>query len=123
MKREMSRRGFLRSIPLYGFGAYSILGSLSCGSNESNQADTASQPKMEKPESDPCSDLTGLAEADLNIRKTFEYAAKSPVPEKVCDNCQFWVVPEAGAQCGGCQIIKGPINPKGYCKQWVAKSA
>lgn len=67
-----------------------------------------------------CTDTSGLPPADLATRQTLEYVDRTPFPEKRCDNCRFFqAVPN---QCGACQLVKGPINPAGYCKSWVAKT-
>ena len=58
---------------------------------------------------------------DVQMRETLQYVEATADPAKTCDNCQLYVAAEAGAACGGCQIIKGPINPKGYCASWAAK--
>jgi hypothetical protein len=55
------------------------------------------------------------------MRQTLQYVEESPDPEKLCSNCQLYVAPEEGAACGGCQIIKGPIAPGGYCTSWAQK--
>jgi hypothetical protein len=70
-------------------------------------------------ESDPCNDLTGLTEADKQLRIEFKYIGKTPYPEKRCDNCLFWTAPPEGEKCGGCQLMSGPFNPAGYCDQWA----
>lgn len=123
---EMTREEFLQRFSMFFFGAVGATSLLSsCSSKE--QAETekpAAQPEMkETAMEDPCNDVTGLTDVEINVRKTFEYVGSSPNPEQLCDNCQFWVVPETGATCGGCQIMKGPFNPKGWCKQWTAKTA
>lgn len=46
----------------------------------------------------------------------------SPYPDKICANCQLYVPAESPDQCGGCQLIKGPIHPNGYCTSWVQKA-
>ncbi len=73
-----------------------------------------------KQKQDPCSDLTGLSEEDKTVRTELEYVAQSPYPEKVCDNCAVWIKPEEGKPCGGCEIMEGPVHPKGYCNSWIA---
>jgi hypothetical protein len=40
---------------------------------------------------------------------------------KLCSSCQQFVPSAAANTCGTCKILKGPINPKGYCKSFVAK--
>jgi hypothetical protein len=76
-----------------------------------------------KPAELSCTDVTGLAPADAQTRTTMEYVDRSTNPAKTCANCGLFKAPPALGQCGGCQILKGPINPKGYCKSWVIKPA
>jgi hypothetical protein len=122
MSDKLNRREFLLKLSALGLGAFGA-GTLmnACGKKE-EPAPKASQPAMEET-ADPCADLSGLTEEEKQLRVTFEYVAKTPFPEKHCTNCGFWIEPEAGAACGGCKVIKGPIHPKGYCKSWVAKPA
>jgi hypothetical protein len=68
------------------------------------------------------SDLSGLTPEEKSVRDKFEYVAKSSYPEKLCNNCALWIKLEGDARCGGCNIMKGPIHPKGYCTAWVVKS-
>jgi hypothetical protein len=68
-----------------------------------------------------CTDTAGLSADEATTRKTLEYVDKAPVASKECANCQLFK-PAAPDSCGACTVIKGPINPKGYCKSWVQKS-
>ena len=68
-----------------------------------------------------CTDTSGLSPAELTMRQSQEYTDDSPFEDKVCDNCRFWQPPAEQNACGGCQVIKGPIHPKGYCKLWAAR--
>lgn len=125
---KLTRKEFLQRLGLLGIGvlgAGSLLNSCGGGGNEtaSKPAATPEPAPVEQaaPAADPCGDLTGLTEAEVNMRGTFQYVAQSKEAEKWCHNCALYVEPKDGAQCGGCQIIKGPINPDGWCMQWVAK--
>jgi hypothetical protein len=70
-----------------------------------------------------CTDTSGLSPAELTMRTQQQYSDESPHPdEKVCDNCRFWQPAPQPDTCGGCQVIKGPIHPKGYCKLWAARA-
>lgn len=122
MNDKLNRREFLLKLSALGLGVFGA-GTLmnACGKKE-EPAQKVSPPATEAA-ADPCADLTGLTDDEKQLRVTFEYVAKSPFPEKDCTNCGFWIEPEAGAACGGCKVIKGPINPVGYCKSWVAKPA
>ncbi|RMH78696.1 MAG: hypothetical protein D6681_19850 [Calditrichaeota bacterium] len=126
MKDTLSRKEFLKQLSLICLGVVGA-GSLfsGCGSDKGEQAGTqgGEAPEASAPQADPCADLTGLSETDINIRKNFQYVGKSEKPDQYCNNCQFWIPPEGDQFCGGCQIIKGPINPKGWCQQWVARQS
>lgn len=69
---------------------------------------------------DPCTDLSGLSEGEIETRNTFKYENHSTVPAKKCNKCQFWEPPKGDSACGGCTLVKGPINPNGTCISWVA---
>ena len=68
-----------------------------------------------------CNDVSGLTDAERQMRTQLQYAETTPDPAKDCTNCQLWIAQEAGAACGGCQLLKGPIAPKGYCISWAAR--
>lgn len=70
-----------------------------------------------------CTDTSGLASADVTVRTTLGYSDVSMEAGKMCTNCQQFVPAAAANTCGTCKILKGPINPKGYCKSYVAKPA
>ena len=74
-----------------------------------------------KPVALSCTDTTGLAPADLTVRTSLAYVDASMEPGKACQSCQQFVAPPAPGSCGSCKILKGPINPGGYCKSFVAK--
>ena len=124
MKQEMTRQEFLRLVFLgVAAGAGGSLLASCGGKEESSQSrgqsggapKTAAKPAV----SDPCADVSGLTETDLKMRnETLKYVSVSPNPEQRCDNCKFWTQPASGETCGGCTLIKGPINPKGYCTSW-----
>lgn len=85
---------------------------------------TGCQKKTEQAASPPtldCESLSGLSESDLQIRTSLAYADESPYSDQVCDNCQYWIAPQAEAACGGCVAIQGPIQAKGYCSYWAPK--
>ena len=111
-----SRRGFIKKIALASFGISGVYLLSSCGNNDQTEDE-----KSKSSQDDPCSDQT-LSEAQKSSRDQFEYVAETPYPEKRCDNCTLWIEPEEGEFCGGCQIIEGPINPAGYCNQWIRSS-
>ena len=108
---SFSRKDFLKRVSLFGatiVGTSTILAA--CGGGGGATAET-----------DPCADLTGVAEADKQMRTTLAYVKAGQDPAKRCDNCQLYVEPAEGASCGGCTLFKGPVHPGGYCNSWVAK--
>jgi len=125
MIKEITRKEFLQKLAVLGFAVVGAGVTLaSCGGGKEEAQVAATPTKKAKPAAaDPCADTTGLTDAELNMRQTLQYVTKTPEPEKLCDNCKFWTPPEAGTECGGCQLIKGPINAKGYCTSWFTKEA
>jgi hypothetical protein len=103
MDEKLSRRNALQHGAALGILA--VVGATACG---------------KKTETLSCTDTSGLTPADLNIRTTLAYADMSLELGKLCSKCQQFI-PGAPNACGTCKIVKGPINPKGYCKSFVAK--
>mgnify|MGYP001566462367 CR=1 FL=1 len=60
-----------------------------------------------------CSDTAGLAPADAELRRSQAYVDQSTRPDN-CAACTFFTAGAAGA-CGTCTVIRGSINPGGYC--------
>jgi hypothetical protein len=75
----------------------------------------------ESPKTLSCADTTNLSAADAQVRTSLAYVDHSTEPGKACNGCQQFI-PAAPDTCGGCKIIKGTINPAGYCKSFVAKT-
>jgi hypothetical protein len=69
-----------------------------------------------------CTDTSGLAAGDVVTRNSLGYVDVTTEPGKTCAGCQQYVAGAPDA-CGTCKVVKGPINPKGYCKAYVAKVA
>ena len=108
-----SRRDFLKS-------ALSI-GALSIGAGAALTA--CGKEKKAEAAASGCNDVTGLSEADKTMRTTNAYADVSTKADQDCVGCQLYKPAAAGAACGGCQVLKGPIAPKGWCKLWAKKVA
>ena len=70
---------------------------------------------------DPCNDLSGVSESDLELRKKFAYVKESPISDNQCNNCNLYLPPKDAAACGGCLLFKGPVYPSGYCTYWAPK--
>ena len=125
-KLHSSRRAFLQKLTALGTaGVVTPVVLAACGGGEGGGAG-------ETPEGGgtaatdagfSCTDTSGLTDAQIQQRQNVNYVDDSPNPEQVCSNCQLFTQPEAGAQCGGCQVVPGPIHPEGYCDLWVAAQA
>ena len=71
-------------------------------------------------ETEACNDLTGLSEQEVSQREQLQYVAQSPKDDQLCSNCRFWQPSQdESTACGGCQLIKGPIHPNGWCQTWA----
>lgn len=69
-----------------------------------------------------CTDITGLSDADKGTRTGLQYVEKGPDPAKHCDKCALYTEPTGGSGCGGCTVVKGPINPLGTCTAFAPKA-
>lgn len=69
-----------------------------------------------------CTNTAGLSPTDLATRTTFAYQDHSTDPNKKCQRCQLFQAAAPNA-CGGCTLVKGPINPDGSCTAFVARPA
>ena len=104
MDDKLSRRDVLQQSA--ALGAFAVFGAAACN----------------KPAALTCTDTTGLSPTDVQVRTSLAYVDTSVEPGKLCSGCQQFVAPAAAGTCGGCKVIKGPINPNGYCKSFVAKT-
>lgn len=107
----MDRKNFFKQFGLMGavaVGAGALL--TACGGGS------------EKTAVDPCTDLTGLTQGDLDMRNNLGYVEKTTVDGQNCANCQLLKAPEGGSSCSGCLLFKGPVTQDGWCKSWVVKA-
>jgi hypothetical protein len=91
------------------FGALAVFGAAAACSKEA-------------PKPLSCTDTSALSPADMTIRTSLQYIDNSNQPGKQCSGCQQFI-PTTPTTCGNCKVLKGPINPGGYCKSFVAKPA
>ncbi|MDI6400643.1 high-potential iron-sulfur protein [Balneolaceae bacterium ANBcel3] len=108
---SISRKDFLKKVTFLGVagaGAGLLVQACSNGGD-----DTAA---------DPCADLSGLSESDLQMREMLDYTSETPNPSERCDNCEFWSEDQFGPHCGGCTLFAGPVHPAGWCSSWVLES-
>jgi len=118
--KELSRRSFL-SLTLMGCLSLSTISLL---------ASCKKKPEMEKQKEaetaegkEPCTDISGPTDQEKQTRTVNHYVDDSTIEGKECEGCSFFIKPAFGDPCGTCQIVKGPIDPDGYCNAWVAKGA
>jgi len=104
MDEKLSRRDVLQQSA--AFGALVVLGAGACN----------------KPAALVCTDTAGLSATDVQVRTSLGYVDSSVEQGKLCSGCQQFLPPDGAGKCGGCKVIKGPINPNGYCKSFVAKT-
>ncbi|HNR06473.1 MAG TPA: high-potential iron-sulfur protein [Saprospiraceae bacterium] len=129
MDNLISRRLFVRKWFFSGFllgGAAALAGG--CASNEKKspgpaEKEAAAEEKSGPPSGpetnhtgDPCTDYSGVSEADLKIREAMGYVPLSTVEGKQCSNCNLYL---PGTACGSCQLFKGPVTANGNCTYWA----
>lgn len=69
-----------------------------------------------------CDDVGGLSADDAKIRTEIAaYTEQSMDAAKRCAACVQFTSAGKDA-CGSCKVVKGPINPAGSCKLFVAKT-
>ncbi|MBK7948839.1 MAG: high-potential iron-sulfur protein [Deltaproteobacteria bacterium] len=75
-------------------------------------------------DADPCVDADALTTGQASLRASFHYEARSPHgDEKACSGCQFFAArTEDALGCGSCQILQGPVNGRGHCDSWSART-
>ncbi len=122
MENKVTRRKFIENAVL-GAGATLTMGYLIAGCKPAEKGAAPAETAPAKAGGEfSCEDVTGLSDADKATRTSLQYVDKTPDPAKPCDGCALYTQPAAGAQCGGCTVVKGPIHPKGYCSAWAPKA-
>ena len=119
--KKLSRKIFLKNIFFSGtvlLGGSTLLAA--CGGGEKKPAGNENT-QQETKANDPCNDVNNLSDTELATRKQFNYKGQTPNEDKYCSNCLHWRPPADSSPCGTCELVKGPINPNGYCDQWMEK--
>ena len=115
-EQNTSRRDFIQKLAALGTAGVVTPALLAaCGGGDGAEGRATAESGFS------CTDTSGLTEAQIQQRQNANYVDDSPHEDKTCDNCQLYTAAEEGEQCGGCQVIPGPIHPKGYCDLWVAQ--
>lgn len=104
MSHRISRRDALRLTVLGSVG----LGLAACSGGGASGLD--------------CSDVSALPASDASFRSGQGYMERSTRSGRNCEGCNFYTAAGANA-CGSCTVLRGPINPAGYCNLWVARPA
>jgi hypothetical protein len=118
-RKTSSRRAFLQKMSFAAAAACSLFASgRSEAAEEAGAAATNVASRKEAALS--CSDVSKLTKEQIETRKALQYVDDSPHEEKRCNNCQLFEQPGEGEECGGCQVVPGPIHPNGYCTAWMA---
>ena len=121
--QDISRRNFLLKMSAASGVSLGMAGILTgCGGGGDSET-AAPAPAAEAPavaEAASCTDVSGLTEGEVNMRGSLGYIDTSVEDGKLCSNCALYTAAPAGSSCGGCTLLKGPINPDGYCISWAA---
>ncbi|MEZ4460140.1 MAG: hypothetical protein R3E66_10495 [bacterium] len=116
---KLTRRGFL-NVAAGSVGTLTM-GYLLAGCQPKEGGGGAAAPAAEAKAED-CTDVSGLSDADKATRSGLQYVDKATDPTKPCNKCALYVAPAEGKSCGGCSVVKGPINPQGGCTAFAPKA-
>lgn len=105
VNEKVSRRGVLRSAVSGGIVLSLPVLQWACGKKELS-----------------CADEGGLSADDVANRKSLVYVDKTNDLSRACDKCVLYKA-AAPNSCGGCTLVKGPINPQGSCSAFSPKPA
>ncbi len=121
------RRKFLKSFFLSATTAAFGTALLQACGNTEHSAEKPAEAKPAQPTTAPEApattiiDSSQMTQEDFDKRKNLGYVEKTPMEDNRCDNCALYLLPEGDKEYGGCQLLRGPIAPEGYCPYWAAK--
>ena len=105
MSAMIERRQALRTLVVLAAAPFVPAALLACSSKES------------------CLDVTGLTPDEVRTRnETAKYVEQTMDATKRCSTCTQYI-PAAPNKCGGCKVVKGPVNPDGNCNLYAPKPA
>jgi len=117
MEHMISRRMILKKT--FGLMAISALGPVLGACQKACRKEESPTNAKEEADFSAC-ESSSLSPDEKAIRNNLRYVDATPISTRTCDNCKLYTLPKAGAQCGGCRIIPGPVHPKGWCSSWYA---
>ena len=117
-KDKLTRRGFL-NVAAGSVGTLTM-GYLLAGCQPKEGGGEAAPAAPTKAED--CTYVSALSDADKATRSGLQYVDKATDPAKPCDKCALYTLPADGKTCGGCSVVKGPINQKGGCTAFAPKA-
>jgi hypothetical protein len=122
LQPRFNRRRFLRhaATGLLGVALLPALAACSGRSDQPGEAAQANLPNSASTGESACNSADALTNQEKSARAALRYVDQSSDTQRVCANCRFFKAPEAGASCGGCEVVTGPIAPQGYCTVWAA---
>lgn len=121
MKDQSRRQLLLNSMKgAFAIALAPVLSSLLSSCKKKDQASAKTEAK-EGGAGSSCPGEDSLNSDAKTARATLKYVDNSTISNKTCDNCRFYTRPPSGNICGGCQVLPGPVHPKGYCTSWVAQ--
>jgi hypothetical protein len=80
-------------------------------------ASACSKPKAQL----ACTEPGTLSAADAQVRVSLFYVDVAPDPTKMCVSCQQFL-PGPQDACGTCKVLRGSINPAGYCRAFAPRT-
>lgn len=114
MDNKLTRRAFLERAAVFSLGAAGAMAFLNACSRGGGDAGGGGG-------ANACDDTTTDTVA-LGQRTQLQYVSNAPDQTKRCDGCALWQAPAAGAACGGCTAVGGPINPAGTCVAFAPRA-
>jgi hypothetical protein len=70
-----------------------------------------------------CVNPDELSDSIQSMRESLEYADAASDPKQACNGCSFFKPAKAGASCGPCEVLGGPVDAKGHCVSWTKREA
>ena len=69
-----------------------------------------------------CVDPDELSDSVQSMRDSLEYSDAAPDAKQSCSGCSYFQAQKAGAACGNCEVLHGPVSAQGHCVSWTKKA-